>query len=234
MPQIWSEEYLDRLLSDAENRLASDFDLHFTKHALTIESGRSTYSLDVNIKKVLFITWRGRKVDPMQFTEINSLGFNTAVVNETDKIEYSTGEPRFYAVHPTNSGVIRFIPTPNEDFTPDGTEDLYDSTVISEQCIVTCYRFGDSTSEEFALPAYLGRRYTRYYALFKAFSKEGKGQNLVAAKYYKEKMAAQYEILRAINANTYVSRRFQLSGASDYPKIIGRPQLPSNYPGRKV
>jgi hypothetical protein len=236
MPIIWEDAYLSNLLSEAEKRIASDLDLHFEKYALTINADQSTYGLDPSIKKVLYITWEGKKLEPMDFNEANNLMYNRAVVSETVKNEYSSGIPRYYTVHPTNLSVIRLIPTPNSSKAPTGLEDLWDATEIRQQCIVTCYRTSDPTDAEFALPDHLGRRYKKHYALYRAFLKEGKGQNLVASNYHKTKFRSQFETLKLINANTYVSKRNNLepsdlrSRGGSYPM----PQLPSNYPGRKV
>ena len=236
MPIIWTDAYLLNLLSEADKRIASDLDLHFDKIALTITSGKSTYSLNPSIKKVMYITWKGKKLEPLGFNETNDLAFNTAVVSDGVREEYSTSVPRYYSTHPNNMSVIRLIPTPNESFTPTGTEDLWDATQIRNHCIVTCYRYSDPTSDEFKLPEYLGRRYKKHYALYRAFLKEGKGQNLTAAAYHKKKYLAQLETLKLINANTYISKRciLQPNDLRERGFGVAVPQLPSNYPGRKV
>ncbi len=238
MPIIWTDAYLQILLNEAEKRIASDLDLHFTKIALTIVSSTSTYVLSPVIKKVMYITWKGKKLEPLDFNEANDLAFKSAVVSNSLKEEYSSGEPRFYTKHPNNMSVIRLIPTPNESITPTGTENLYDATVLDDHCVISCYRYGDPTfASEFALPDYLGRRYKKHYALYRAFLKEGKGQNLVASAYHKKKFLAQLETLKLINANTYVSKRSGLQAVdpfSQFNRGLGVPQLPTNYPGRKV
>jgi len=236
MPTIWQDSYLVTVLNEAEKRISSDLDLHFTKYALDIVSGTSTYGLNPAIKKVMYITWKGKKLEPMGFNEVNDFAFQTAVVSAGIKDEYSTGTPKFYTVHPNNMSVIRLIPTPNETITPTGLEDLWMAADISTNCIVSCYRYADPDSTEFALPDHLGRRYKKHYALYRAFLKEGKGQNLAAATYHKKKFNAQLETLRLINANTYVSKRSCLEpqGVRERDYGIGVPQLPSNYPGRKV
>ena len=235
MPIIWQDAYLVQLLAEAEKRIASDIDLHFTKYALSITSGTSTYSLNSNIKKVMYITWKGKKLEPLSFDETNSLAFNTAVVSSGVREEYSIGTPRYYSIHPTNLSVIRLIPTPNETITPTGSEDLWDATVIDDHCIVSCYRYSDPDSTEFSLPDFLGRRYKKHYALYRAFLKEGKGQNLIASAYHRKKFLTQLETLKLINANTYVSKRSGLQPVNLRNQgYIAPPQLPSNYPGRKV
>lgn len=236
MPIIWEDAYLTNLLEEAEKRIASDVDLHFAKYALTIVLGTSTYSLNANIKKVMYITWKGKKLEPLDFNEANNLAYGKAVVSASVREEYSNGVPRYYTVHPNNLSVIRLIPTPNEAITPTGSEDLWDATDIATQCVVSCYRYSDPASDEFALPDHLGRRYKKHYALYRAFLKEGKGQNLIASEYHKKKFQAQLATLKLINANTYVSKRNNLE-PSDLRSRGGyhpMPQLPSNYPGRKV
>lgn len=238
MPIIWTDQYLITLLNEADKRIASDFDLHFSKYALTIVQGTSTYALHPLIKKVMYITWEGKKLEPLAFNEVNDFAFQTAVVSDAVKDEYSEGVPRFYTVHPNNMSVIRLVPTPNKSITPSGLEDLWAAPDIRTQCVVTCYRYADPASMEFKLPDHLGRRYKKHYALYRAFLKEGKGQNLNASDYHRKMMIGQTEVLKLVNANTYVSKRSCLEPTDDravnYGYGIGVPQLPSNYPGRKI
>jgi len=236
MPIIWTDSYLITVLEEAEKRISSDLDLHFTKYALDITSGTSTYGLNPAIKRVMYITWKGKKLEPLAFDEVNDLAYQSSVVSTGIREEYSTGVPRFYTVHPNNMSVIRLIPTPNETLTPTGLEDLWAAPDIAAHCVVSCYRYADPLSTEFQLPDHLGRRYKKHYALYRALLKEGKGQNLGAATYHKKKFNTQLEMLKLINANTYVSKRSCLEpqGIRERTYYPGVPQLPSNYPGRKI
>ncbi len=232
MPTIWSESYLSGLLSEAEKFISTKANIYWTREALTIVSGQSTYSLGAYIKNITAVTWKGIKLDPVSFDEANYLAYNSAVISESVKNEYSSSVPRFYTIHPTNTSVIRLVPTPNESLTPSGAEDLFGSD-IGNHCIVSYYRVSDASS--FVLPTYVSRRFKKAYALYRAFLKEGKGQNLVASKYYKQKFELLFSYFEKINSGAFISQRPALSETG---RMIGgppgAPQLPWRYPSRKI
>ena len=233
MPIIWSEPYLTDLLYEAEKYISTKLDVYWAREALIITPGKSTYSLPVYVKKITRVTWKGKGLIPIAFDEVNVLGYNSAVIDDTTKHEYPNSEPRFYTLHPTNITVIRFLPTPNETITPTGAEDLFGAD-IANHAIVSFYRSSDNLS--FVLPSYVSRRFKKAYALYRAFLKEGKGQNLTASKYYKSKYDLLLNYFEKINSQSYVSQRPALS--EGYMRSLGGPpappQLPWNYPGRKV
>jgi hypothetical protein len=231
MPIIWDDYYLSQLLQEAEERIGAEVDLHFGKYALPVTQGTSTYSIPSYIKKILYVTWKGKTVTPLDQTSAMYIGYATSVIDSSNREEYQQGEPTYYFQHPTNLSVIRLIPTPNETITPTGSEDLYLSTNSRQFLVFNFFRETDTTSSEFSLPAHLGRSFTRYYALYRAFSKEGKGQNLKLATYYRKLYLAQLEALKLINANTYISKRHGLGSLpQSQNRALARPVLPSRFP----
>ncbi len=232
MPTIWSESYLSTLLEEAEKRISSEKDIYWTREALSIVSGQSTYSLSPYYKKITKITWKGKKLEALNYDDAQSITYNSAVVSSGTRNEYTQSEPRFYTFHPNSLAVIRFIPTPNETITPTGAEDLF-GTNIATQCIISFYRTTDNSS--FVLPNYVSRRFKKAYALYRAFLKEGKGQNLVASKYHKQKFDLLLSYFEKINSGAYVSKRPALTESQ---RFLGGPppppQLPWNYPSRKI
>ena len=233
MPIIWSESYLTELLNEAERYISTKLDVYWDREALAITAGKSTYSLPVYVKKITRVTWKGKGLIPIAFDEVNALGYNSAVINDTTKEEYPSSEPRFYTLHPTNITVIRFLPTPNETIVPLGTEDFMGADIASH-VIYSFYRSSDLSSH--ILPSYVSRRFKKAYALYRAFLKEGKGQNMAASKYYKQKFELLLGYFEKINSQSYVSMRPALSG--DSMRSFGGPppppQLPWRYPSRKV
>jgi len=232
MPIIWSESYLNDLLNEAEKYVSTKENIYWMRYALTVVAGQSTYSLPVYIKNITRVTWKGTMLDPVNFDDANLIAYNSAVVSEATKNEYSSSEPRYYTLHPTNIAVLRLIPTPNESITPTGSEDLFGAD-ISTQCIISGYRSSDAST--YVLPSYVSRRFKKAYALYRAFLKEGKGQNLTASKYYKAKFELLFSYFSRINAGAYVSQRPALSETSlrNMGGPPAPPQLPWRYPSRK-
>ena len=233
MPIIWSDSYLNDLLNEAEKYVSTKENIYWTREALSIIANKSTYSLPVYIRKITKVMWKGERLDPLNFDEANAVAWNSSVISDSIRNEYSSSVPRFYTLHPTNITVIRLIPTPNETITPTGSEDLYGAD-IADHCIVSFYRTSDLS--EFVLPSYLSRRFKKAYALYRAFLKEGKGQNLVASKYYKQKYQLLFSYFSKINSGAYVSQRpaLQPSGMKQMFGYPPAPQLPWNYPSRKI
>lgn len=232
MPTIWSESYLSGLLDEAEKFISTKINVYWTREALTVVADQSTYTLGAYIKNITDVKWKGIKLFPVSFDEANLLAYNSAVVSNSVKNEYSSSEPRFYTIHPTNTSVLRLIPTPNESITPTGSEDLF-GVDIGSHCIVSYYRTSDAST--FVLPSYVSRRFKKAYALYRAFLKEGKGQNLVASKYYRAKFQLLLSYFEKINSGAFISQRHSLSYTG---REIGGPpappQLPWRYPSRKV
>lgn len=233
MPIIWSESYLNDLLNEAENYISTKDNIYWTREALTIVADQSTYSLSPYIRKITKVMWKGERLAPINFDEANAIAWNSAVVSNSIKNEYASSKPFYYTLHPNNLSVLRLIPTPNESITPTGSEDLYGAD-ISTQCIISFYRTSDTST--FILPSYVSRRFKKAYALYRAFLKEGKGQNLIASKYYKQKYELLLSYFMKINAGSYISQRPVLMHAQGtyISGLPGSPQLPWNYPSRKV
>lgn len=204
---IWADELLDQLATDAEQQINQDLAVLYHRFCFATVSGTSVYTLPAKVRGIKRITWRGKKLEPASWEELEILSPATVVVSPTTKIETSISEPWWYALHPTNVHDIRFYPTPNETF--DATGDPYSPTT-GPKCIIACWRNIDLTDSTASLPTYIDRRTRKSYILWKAFEKDGKGQNLTAAKFYKQKYNFLIEQFRSIDAGAYVSKKYSL------------------------
>lgn len=213
---IWSNSFLDQLKEDAGNQISTDINCIFNRSCFATTSGLSVYTLPQNLRQLLRITWRGLRVDPLNWDEFVSLTPNTAFATEADSVEVSISRPRFYTTHPTNLYDIRFYPTPNETFT--GIGDAF-SPDNGPKCILAYYQKVDDSSELTSLPAYIDRRTRKAYVLWKAFMAEGAGQNLRASVYYRNKYYYLISQFRRINDGCYLSRRPSLQ--PDYSALTG-------------
>lgn len=211
---IWSDSYLNSLLEEAESAILDAVDCIYIRYALPTVAGKSTYSLPANFRSLIRITWKGLPLTGISFREAAITFPSSAIINETTKSEYSQGEPKFYCFHPTYSKTITLFPTPNE--TLSGIGNIYGSD-ISSQCVISYWGTGD-------LPDYIARRTKKAYAMWRAFSREGKGQDRVAAQYFKQKYDFLLEMFKKINAGIYLSRE-----TNSIPGRVSSPVLPSNF-----
>jgi len=235
---IWTDQQLNQWSADAEQDINKRIpSLIYYRFCLQVTQGISVYTLPSFVRTVSRVSWLGRKLDPVNWDELTYLTPATAVLNDNqvDTIPTVIGRPLYYAKHPTNPLDIRLYPTPNLTLSADA-QDPYSplpETSTPQACIIACWRSTDSTFSDptALLPPYVDRRLRKAYVLWKAFSAEGKGQNLNASKYYK----ALYEWLIthfiAINQGAYVSKRYAIEDglitidAFRYP----RPILPANF-----
>lgn len=227
MPIVWEETYLNRLLRDAEYDAVNRFDYLFFRYSLQTTSGVSIYNLPNSVRKVMRITWKGKKVDPITWQEMAELT-PSSFVGGPVTVEAGGGTPRWYSLHPNNIRQIRFYPTPNETIAADDEGIMGPN--IRDTVIVSCYRAPILDDTFWSMPVYVRRRTAKAYALTRAFAREGKGQNLGASEYYTAKLEWLYENFRRINEGVYVSKKPRLNAGIQFSSARpGRPQLPANY-----
>ncbi len=224
---IWTDEVLNQYAADAEIAIQLDLKCIFHRFHLETTADLSVYTLPEKVRGVTRITWRGEKLDEVDWNQLVLLTPSSVFVDGSTKIEGTSSRPYYYALHPTNVHDLRFFPTPNESFTTTG--DPY-SPAVEGKCIVSCWRNIDTSDPLASLPTYIDRRTRKAYILWKAFEKEGKGQNLTAAKFYKSKYTFLISQFRSINEGAYVSRRYALGNTISFGNSRPlKPTLPSNF-----
>lgn len=225
---IWSNSYLEQLNNDAGNQITTDLNCIYNRVCFTITSGTSVYTLPSNLRSLLRITWRGYKLEPVNWEQFVALTPGTVFLDGTNKLETTISRPFWYTIHPTNLFDIRFFPTPNESFTNSGDPFSPDN---GPKCILSFYQKIDTSILRLTLPNYIDRRTRKAYVLWQAFASEGKGQDLRAAEYYRSKYFFLIERFRMINQGCYVSKRYSLgqSGLTHGSGRWPRPILPPNF-----
>lgn len=177
---IWTDEYLSQLLEDGERDVVSRISPIFTRFSITVTAGVRGATLPVSTMGILQVTWKGKRIYPLYQDEM----IDKSAIYRTEQ-----GEPRNYLI--SNEGLLnlKFFPVPNESIASDDSA-IYGSG-IRDRVIVMAYRWPNTQQATYDLPTYIARRTVKAYVLWRAFQREGKGQNLKAAQYYKRK----YEVL---------------------------------------
>ena len=225
---IWDESYLNRLVADAEAYLTASVDCIFDRFSLAIITGQSVYTLPSYVTRIVRITWKGKKLHPLTFPEFCGLSPASAIVSSTVGVTSTKSTPLYYVKHPTNYYDIRLYPTPGEDVAA-GT-DLW-STGISSSVIVSCFRSQSASAAYLHVPVYIKRRIKKAYVLYQAFAKEGKGQDLQASQYYKQKLEILTAFWKEINSDVFLCKQRQLGDIFDGERLgrPARPVLPPEY-----
>lgn len=198
--QFFSSEYLAQLRDDGEADVARKVCPIYARYSISVTSGTGTYDLQSQTREIRSITWKGFKVEPLVNQE-------EAILLDQKYETTQLGRPQFYLIGFDGLFKIRFIPLPDETIASDDTN-LFSRTGISSRVIISYYRLPERSSTVFSIPDYLARRTIKPYVLSKAFSAEGKGQNLKASTYYNRK----YEIL----INLYIRLKHKYFSRHEY------------------
>jgi hypothetical protein len=245
MSQIWTDAYLAALDEQANDEIIAQLDCIFDRFALNIIKGQSVYTLPDSFRRIIRITWKGKKVEPITFEEMTLLHQASSILNEIDKVEAPMGgQAYFYCLHPTNSKSIRFYPTPGENISDailgnsSGDASNNDTTIygaaVNFNVVVSCYRNVDQSIDKYSLPSYIVRRTKKAWVLYKAYAKEGPGQDLKASKYFYDKFNYLMARVKEINSATWISVKYRLQGGfqeldGQYQRTPHKPILPANF-----
>ncbi len=227
--QIWSDNYLYQVLSDAASDIVQEVDCLFHRFYLATTAGTPVYTLPDKVRRIKKITWRGIALDPMGWQDAEALFPSFANAGGSNNIDGSSSRPQYYALHPTNIKDIRLYPTPSETFVDTGG-DPYKPLTNEARCTITCWRSIDLDDPLASLPTYIDRRTRKAYALWKAFGKEGPGQNSTASAYYLARYQFLMNAFKKINSGVYAAIRYTLNdGLDSFKKRPARPTLPPNF-----
>lgn len=219
---IFTDSYLNELIEEAEKVISERLSIIFNRFTLAITAGTSTYTLPNNVHRVLGITWKGADLDPREWQDYQE----DAWIRPQDLGR--SGLPNTYLRVGYGWNKVMFYPIPDDSITADDT-DINLTTVIKEKVIVTCFRIADISTEDQRLPRYMFRNIMKYYAMSRAYAKEGPGQNLQASQYFEKKyfnfLRVYEEIIGNLQKNVYIG-----FGPSDnfLNTKPARPQLPTS------
>ena len=216
---IWQDKYLDDLLSRGEIEVSRLIPCIFNRFSLAITAGTATYTLPNGI---LCITYKGDPIYPEE-----QIGKELATPWYKPLNAGSQSKPYNYYRIGYGYSTIEFRPVPNESIAANDTN-IYGSD-IANRIIISCWKVADPTGSTYRIPTYIQRSLLKYYALEKAFRKEGKGQNLVAADYFRNKYEYWLNIFKVTQANISKCIRRRLSAGVSPIKLPPRPVLPAAY-----
>lgn len=233
--EIWTDAQVNQWALDAIGQINIDVNCIFVRECIAITAGESVVQLPNYVRSLRRVTWRGKTLEAVNWDDFTLLTPGTAVleIGSTANLETSRSRPQWYTMHPTDPYQIRLYPSPDESFTTSGESNPYAPQVNTPSCIADFWRKPDETQLDpvLSLPGYIARRTQKAYVCWQAFKAEGKGQDLKASQYYRQKYDFLIESFRAINQGCYISKRYTVDSSLDglwnsrYPKPI----LPTNF-----
>lgn len=187
MKTLWTDSYLSDLSTEAEIQISSQVPCIYTRFPLSVTLGTSVYDFqDTNVTPVaqrltgiIRVTWQGFTVHPMFQKTLRDLVTTLKPGNG----DVQTSRPYIYMRQGFGMDRIKFFPAPNLSIAYNNS-DIDTQTGIASNVIVSGWRIADPTGDTYRIPDYVLATIVRYYVLARAYKKEGKGQNLDAAKYY--------------------------------------------------
>lgn len=237
---LWTSEYLKQLELEAEIQIAEEVQCLIDRLSLTIELGTAEYQLPDYVSNIRKITWKGFELEPLghieypnwiyTLDEVTGGAFNAEAFTDAffigDSIHSGTpqGKPTSYFYSAFGENKIVFNPSPNENLAIL-TGDIWNNN-LDQGVVIEFYR--TPNGNDWTLPKYIRRRTIKAYVLWKAFAREGDGQNLRASEYWLQK----YQIL-IVRAQRIIN---QINSAAIYTRsdvvqnrTIARPKLPPNW-----
>lgn len=211
---LFDESYLNYLIDEAERQLSIHSGLIFDRFSVAVTQGSSILTLPSGIIGIHRVTWKGEVVEPSEFMDFDASSWfkpqNTGV----------EGKPKFYLRRMNGYDEVQLYPIPNESLSggSDTFAQLALTTLIDERLIFSVVRVADPTNENLRLPVYLFRNVMKYRAMAQAYAKEGKTQNLEAAKY----MQTKYD---------FFERQYMMA-MSHIPRAVINTLEPTNRGGR--
>jgi len=178
---IWNDEYLNYLLTRAEIEFSQKVPSIFTRFSLATTAGISVYDISANnLVGIHRVTWKGIKLESWEHASAEQ---RNEWIRPQD--QGSQSRPLFYLSYEYGYGKIKFHPLPNEAITVDDTN--INGSDIANRVIISGFRLADPTGTTYRIPEYVRRRFTKYYAMEKAYLREGPGQDLRASQYFGDK-----------------------------------------------
>lgn len=219
---IHSEAYLNSLIQDAEVAISTEVKCIFYRFSLNIVQGVSTYTLPSGVIGILQVSWLGEGLEPQEYSDFGWSEFFRPQNLSTQ------GKPRYYMrVGGSGYNKIKFHPTPYESVSADNSS-LHNDTGILNRVVVSSWRAAEPQDLEFRLPTYLFRNLMKYYAMTRAYAREGIGQNLIASEYFKAKYFAYLKMYKDTMEKIPQAVQLRFGDGSLVRSRVPRPVMPTS------
>lgn len=192
-------------MDQAEKELGILTDAVVRRFSIDVSEGDNIFNLPPGTLGILRVTWKGQALEGLSLRDFSTVqGIHPGVSPRR-------GTPRYYIRHNQGELLMLIHPDAGESLSaPADDTELHKQSVLKEHLVVTAYTTPDPEDETYRLRSYMRRTACKYYALWKAYEREGPDQIVAVADFYKsrwEYFSSMYQML--ISATRKASRGMQ-------------------------
>ncbi len=228
---LWTNQYLADLATEAEIQISTEVNAIYVRFPLDVTLAQSVYDFQnvvpaQRLTGIIRVTWQGWTVHPVFQNQLR----NNIIPLKPWNGDIISSRPFMYMRMGYGLDGIKFFPAPNASITYDNT-DITTQTGITNNVIVSGWRIADPTGTAYRIPDYVRETLVRYYVMWRAYKKEGKGQNLEASKYFEQKYIKLLGRFKTIVSQLFTCRTHGMRDPfmNTYGHRPPRPSLPVNF-----
>jgi hypothetical protein len=232
--RLWTSAQIERWAAEAERTLTEAFPTAVERISIPVQNGVPLYEIPTNSLGIVQITYRGEVLVPLSQAQSRELfpdyviqdynaanagafvtvGFSSTGFAVDDATGYSTyggttSRPEFWGFSGYEENTIQLFPTPNETLPATASARLWD-TEIPNRCILE-YRVIPGATDDLRPVYRLIRMIIRDYVLARAFSIEGKGQQLDVAQHCEKRFQLKLQLYTSMMTGVYVSNNSRMA-----------------------
>jgi hypothetical protein len=177
---IFDSDHLQRLAEDGEDLFFQETNCILDRMSIAITSGTDEYTLPDYVYNVKRVTWKGRKIEPVNHRDYREKLF----------VQNSQGRVDYYIYDNVGIQRIKFFRSPGETLSLV-TGDLFNAAQIIQGLIIEFWRVPDHIN--YIIPEVFRRRLLKAYAMKAAYASEGKGQSNRNSQYFDGKWKAFHD-----------------------------------------
>jgi hypothetical protein len=221
--KLWNDDKIQYYINQAEIDLTQDINIIWQRFSINILANVGLYTLPSNLKSITRLTWMGYKVYLVSQEEL-------ALLSPTYRTQEGS-QPRWATLQFEGYFNLRLYPAPSLNLPIiSNSVTIYDDTNILNEFVVSAYMYAEEFVPYIEVPDYFHRRSIRYNVMWKCYSMEGNGQNLVLADYFKKKYYVQMALNQKYMGQMSAMTQKQYSDcAIQRPYRRAHPILPPNF-----
>lgn len=209
---IFNSTDIERFYLQGESEISTEKSFLVDRYSIPIVAGTSTYTIPDYAFSIRRITYLGWLLDPLPAN----------LYREAFQSQPSQAQPFWYIFNNIGLSKVQLFPIPGANLAAG--VNLW-STDIPTSCIVEFWRAADGAT--WVLPTWAKRRLLKAYVAFRAYSKDGIGNNMKLAQYYEQKWKLnKMQFASVLDYLHSISRKLVLSEGFRSLAFPGQPVLP--------
>lgn len=209
---IWTSAELTMYVKEGQDDLVRRTGLLWKKDTpagLVPVASTGTYTLPTDLVQLERLTYKNLKMFPLTRNQAEA---------KDPLYRTSTGEIRYYILEGDGIGTVRYVPVPSANGAASDISIEYQRRAATLSTDGTSLDIPDRYAD-----------YVRHYVMWKAYERNGPGQNLKAAKHYELRYTEGIARILRRKSQTHSARITRLGGSRYGQRKPGLPVLPWEY-----